>query len=126
LKALADDCVLSNITIDEVDMIQQSNATYRGVYTELLQKLRKHCLGVKFIFLSGTITTLGLVGLLRPTSITQAPPDEEKPALYVHDRALADSLSFHVERKTNDEQVRFACSVKGKNFLSALTISLCR
>jgi superfamily II DNA helicase RecQ len=102
LEALSMVMSLKNITIDEVDMIQQSHASFRGVYTEILGNLRGHCQGTKFVFLSATVTATGLAGLLRPTASIH----DEKPVLYLNDRALADSLSFEVERKSDDEQVR--------------------
>ena len=86
-------------------MIDRSNTGGRGVYTNLTEQLRQHCEGVKFIFLSGTVTPRGLVSLLPTRSIAQCTPDAVKPLLVIHERALADSLSFHVERKINDEQV---------------------
>jgi hypothetical protein len=43
---------------------------------------------------------------LFPTKLNaENPPDAAKPLLLIRERALADSLSFHVERKVNDEQV---------------------
>jgi hypothetical protein len=107
LGALAEEGCLKSITIDEMDMIEQSHGSYRGVYTHLLERLRSHCIGVKFMFLSGTITTKGLVSLLPPGSLTNTYTSDEKPVLFLSQRALADSLSFRVERKANDEQVRF-------------------
>ena len=103
LGVLARDGVIATITIDEVDMIERSHG--RQVYTSLLPKLREHCEGAKFIFLSGTITVGGLVSLLPQTWIDRTIPDDEKTAFCIHDRALPDCLSFHVERKINDEQV---------------------
>ena len=105
LKALAEEGCLSSVTLDEMDMIDRSSTGGRGVYTNLTERLRQHCEGVKFIFLSGTVTTRGLLSLLPTTSITQHTPDAVKPLLVIHERALSDSLSFHVERKVNDEQV---------------------
>jgi hypothetical protein len=107
LGDLADEGCLKAITIDEMDMIEQSHGSYRGVYAHLLERLRNYCSGVKFMFLSGTITTRGLVSLLPPGSLTTTYSNDEKPVLFLSQRALADSLSFRVERKTNDEQVRF-------------------
>ena len=103
LEALAQDSVITTITINEVDMIERSHG--RRVYTSLLPKLRQHCEGAKFIFLSGTITVGGLVSLLPTNLIDRTIPEEEKTALLIHDRALSDCLSFHVERKVNEEQV---------------------
>lgn len=103
LEVLAHDGVIATITIDEVDMIERSHG--RQVYTSLLPKLREHCEGAKFIFLSGTITVGGLVSLLPPNLIDRTIPQDEKTALFIHDRALPDCLSFHVERKINEEQV---------------------
>ena len=86
-------------------MIDRSRSSSRSVYTNLTEKLRQHCVGVKFIFLSGTVTSRGLVSLFPTKSNAENPPDAAKPLLLIHERALADSLSFHVERKVNDEQV---------------------
>jgi hypothetical protein len=105
LKALAEEGCLSSITVDEMDMIDRSHAGGHGVYTNLTEQLRQQCKGVKFIFLSGTITTRGLVSLLPTISIAQDTSDAEKPLVAMHERALADSLSFRVERKVNDDQV---------------------
>ena len=105
LKVLAAEGFLSSVTVDEVDMMDRRRGGFRGVYTNLAEKLRLHCGGAKFIFLSGTITTRGLVSLLPSVSIAQQLPEVTKPLLVIHERALADSLSFHVERKVNDEQV---------------------
>jgi hypothetical protein len=102
LEALSMVKSLKNLTIDEVDMIHQSHASFRGAYTEILGNLRRHCQGTKFVFLSATVTAAGLAGLLPP----MASIHDEKPVLYLNDRALADSLSFEVERKRDDEQVR--------------------
>jgi hypothetical protein len=106
LQTLAEDGFLSSVSVDEMDMIDRSHQGFRGVYATLLEKLRLHCHGAKFIFLSGTITARGLVTLVPSTSIFQDASKRSKPLLLMHERALADSLSFYVERKTSDEQVR--------------------
>lgn len=99
--------LLKNITIDEVDEIEISQTNSRRAYTKLLGKLREHCPSTKFIFLSATVSAVGLVDLL-PVAISsnQHPSIQQKPMLFLHDRALADSLSFEVERKCDNEQVK--------------------
>jgi hypothetical protein len=103
LEVLARHGVIATITINEVDMIERGHG--RRVYTGLLPKLRQHCEGAKFLFLSSTITVGGLVSLLPTNWIDQTIPEEKKTSLLINDRALPDCLSFHVERKVNEEQV---------------------
>jgi hypothetical protein len=103
LEAISAHHCLASITIDEVDMIQQGNG--REVYMNIVSHIRQALQGgPKLLFLSGTITPTGLLGVLPPASV--ALNEKEKPALFVNSRALSNTLSFHVERKVSDKQVR--------------------
>ena len=92
--------ILKRVVLDEFDIVLECSSKYREAYVELLPKLRERCQQSKFMFLSATISDDSLRTLLQETEA-----EAQRHKVFIHHRALADSLAFSVERKQSLKQV---------------------
>lgn len=104
IEELSDAGWLTRVVFDEFDYANSCNRTFRSKYPELLPKLKERCKGSKFMFLSGTTTDDALRHLLLESPLST---QQRKPYLFLSHRVVSESLSFRVERKETNEQVRY-------------------
>jgi superfamily II DNA helicase RecQ len=105
LSSLSSQGILKRIIVDEFDVVEESNETFRKAYVDIFPRLRESCRcgdgrAIQLIALSATVTNYTIV-------LSRESADRSSRAkLFLTDRALPDCHTYSVERKASDEQVR--------------------